>query len=94
MAESPRLRPPGYIPELTRQATLATVHPWIRVQDRKFLHCPKSTVIDFPRHNMKCSGENETLSGIFHVVSRFPLHFVLYKGNLDYFLDSVGTINP
>ena len=27
--------------------------------------------------------------GIFHVVFRFPLHFMLYRGNLDYFLDSV-----
>ena len=32
--------------------------------------------------------ENQTLRGIFHVVSRFPQHFVLYLGNLDYFLDS------
>ena len=27
---------------------------------------------------------------IFRVVSRFPRHFVLYLGVLDYFLDSVG----
>ena len=46
-------------------------------------------VIDFPRYNMKCSGENVTLRGIFQVVSWFPLHFVLYRGNLDYFSDSV-----
>ena len=49
---------------------------------------PKVPVIDFPRYNMKCSGENEILRGIFHVVSGFPLHFMLYRGNLDYFLDS------
>ena len=39
---------------------------------------------------MNCSGENEILRGIFRVVSRFPLHFVLYLGNFDFFLDSVG----
>ena len=38
---------------------------------------------------MKCSGENEILRGIFHVVSRFPLHIMLDSGNLYYFLDSV-----
>ena len=34
---------------------------------------------------MKCSGENVILGGTFHVVSCFPLHFMLYRGNLDYF---------
>ena len=29
------------------------------------------------------------LRGIFHVVSCFPLHFMLYRGNLNYFSDSV-----
>ena len=40
---------------------------------------------------MKCSSENEILHGIFRIVhvSGFPLHFVLYLGNFDYFLDSV-----
>ena len=35
------------------------------------------------------------LRGIFHVLSCFPLHFMLYRGNLDYFLDSVlyGSIS-
>ena len=47
-------------------------------------------VIDFPRYNMKCSGENVILRGIFHVVSCFPLHFMLYRGNFDYFSDSVA----
>ena len=46
-------------------------------------------VIDFPRYNMKCSGENEILRGICPVVSGFPLHFLIYRGNVDYFLDSV-----
>ena len=41
--------------------------------------------IDFPRYTMKCSGENEILRGIFHVVSRFPLHFMLYRWSFDYF---------
>ena len=40
-------------------------------------------VIDFPRYNMKCSGENVIQSGIFHLVSGFPLHFMLYCRNLD-----------
>ena len=35
------------------------------------------------------SGENLILRGIFHVVSCFPLHFMFYLGNLDYFSDSV-----
>ena len=54
--------------------------------------CSLSTVpkvIDFPRFNLKCSEENQIQHGIFQVVSRFPLHFMLYRGNLDYFLDSV-----
>ena len=34
---------------------------------------------------MKCSRENVILRGIVHVVSCFPLHFMLYRGNLDYF---------
>ena len=61
--------------------------------------CCKYTVpkeIDFPRYNMKCSWENVILRGIFHVVSSFPLHFILYRGNFDSFLDSVPhmlTIN-
>ena len=38
---------------------------------------------------MKCSVENVILRGIFHVVSRFPLKFMLYRGNLDYSSDSV-----
>ena len=51
-------------------------------------------VIDFPRYNMKFSGENVILRGIFHVVrvSRFPLQFTLYRGNLDYFVDSVDSM--
>ena len=44
-------------------------------------------VIVCPRYNMKCSEENVILSGIFHVVSCFPLHLMLYRGNLDYFLN-------
>ena len=33
------------------------------------------------------SVENVILRGIFYVVSRFPLHFMLYRGNFDYFFD-------
>ena len=43
----------------------------------------------FPRYNMKCSGENLILREKVHVVSCFPLHFMLYRGNLDCFSDSV-----
>ena len=41
---------------------------------------PQNTVpevIAFPRYNMKCSGENVILRGIFRDVSRFPQHFML-----------------
>ena len=47
-------------------------------------------IIDFPRYNMKCSGENVILHGIVHVVSGFPLHLMLYRGNLDCFSNKVG----
>ena len=50
-------------------------------------------VIDFPRYNMKCSGENVILHGIVHVVSGFPPHFMLYRGNLDCFSNSVRDCN-
>ena len=46
-------------------------------------------VIDFQRYSMKCSGENVILRGIFHIVSGFPLHFMLYGGNLECFSNSV-----
>ena len=46
-------------------------------------------VIEFPRYNMKCSGENVILGGIVHVVSGFPLHFMLYRGNFDCFSNRV-----
>ena len=39
----------------------------------------------FPRYNTKFSGDNEKLRGIFHVVSRYTLHFALYRVNLDSF---------
>ena len=47
-------------------------------------------VIDYPRYNMKRSGENVIVRGIFHVLSCLTLHFMLYRGNLDKFLDIVG----
>ena len=47
-------------------------------------------VNDFPRYNTKCSGENEILLGIFRVVSRFAVYFVLYLENCNCFLDSVS----
>ena len=54
----------------------------------KFVYYTVPKVIHFPRYNTKCSGENKILKGIFCVASRFPLHFVLYLENFDYFLDS------
>ena len=45
------------------------------------LHYTVPKEIDFPRCNMKCSGENVILRGIFHEVSCFPLHFMLYREN-------------
>ena len=45
--------------------------------------------IDFPRYNMKCSGENVILCGIFHAVSCFPLHFMLYRGNFNCFSNRI-----
>ena len=44
---------------------------------------------NFARYNMKCSGENLLLREKFHVVSCFPQHFMLYRGNVDCFSDSV-----
>ena len=50
-----------------------------------------SKVIDFPRYNMKCSGGNVTLRGIINVLSRFPVHFMFYRGNLNYCSNNVGV---
>ena len=49
-------------------------------------------VIDFPRYNMKCNEENVILRGIFQVVSGFPLHFMLYRGTLDCFSNTVPGV--
>ena len=59
------------------------------------LHCTVPKEIYFPWYNMKRSRENLTVSlhdglrGIVHMVSCFPLHFMLCRGNLDYFSGSV-----
>ena len=42
---------------------------------------------------MKYAGENAIVRGIFHVVSRYPKHFLLYRWNLDYFLESVELLH-
>ena len=56
---------------------------------------PVPKIIDFPRYNMKCSGESGTLRGIFRVISRFPLHFVLSgKSGLLFGQCSVETGQP
>ena len=52
-------------------------------------------VVDFPRYNIKCCGENMILQYteyFMYVVSHFPIHFMLYRGNLDYFLDSRNNL--
>ena len=36
--------------------------------------------IDVPRYKMKSSGENVILRKIVHVVSGYPLQFMLYRG--------------
>ena len=54
------------------------------------ISCTVPKEIDFPWYNIKCRGENVILHGIFNVVSGFPLHFMLYRGNLDCFSNSVG----
>ena len=51
-------------------------------------------VIDFPRYNMKCSGENVILRGIVHIVSGFPLHFMFYRGNFECFSNRVICRSP
>ena len=53
------------------------IDPWIDSST-----VPK--VIDFPRYNMKWSGENVILRGIFHVVSRFPLIVFCSKSNISH----------
>ena len=57
-------------------------------------HYTVPRVINFPRYNTKCSGEFETLRGIFLLVSCFPVHFMSDLGNLDYFLDSGLPLPP
>ena len=56
---------------------------------KKQLNCSQNSctvpkVIDVPRYNIKCSGENVILRGIFHVVPRFPLRFMLYRKKFSY----------
>ena len=52
-------------------------------------HCPYVYRISAIYCNMKCSGENMILRGIFNVVSRFPLNFLLNRENLYCFSSSV-----
>ena len=55
---------------------------------RWILHCPKG-IHTFRDISWNVIGENVILRGIFHVVSCFPLHFMLYCGNLDCFSNSI-----
>ena len=54
--------------------------------------CTVQKEIDFPRYNMICSGEYVILCEIFHVVSRVPLYFMLYRGNCIDFLTVHGVM--
>ena len=59
--------------------------------------CTVKKKIHIPRYNIKCSGENVILCEIFHVVSSFPLHFMLFRGYLpyfDYFSGQCGVSDP
>ena len=58
------------------------------------VHCTKGNRLYaiLVSYNIKCSGENLILRGIFHVVSCFPLHSILYRGNFDYFSDYVPPV--
>ena len=72
-----------------------SVNEWDRTsreRERETLYTVPNE-INSPWYNMKCSGENVILRGIFHVVSRFPLHFMLYRGNFDCFSNSAETNN-
>ena len=67
----------------------------LRLWSTLLLKDRKTFGIDFPRYNMKCSGENLILRGIFHVVSRLVflyVHFMLHRGNLDCFSNSVCAL--
>ena len=59
-----------------------------------YTYCTVPKVIDFPRYKMKCCEENVILPGICHVVSHFPLLFMLYRGNLDCFSNSAPLTIP
>ena len=59
-----------------------------RIPTLRCVHYPKSNRLS-ARYKIKCGGENVILRGIFHVVSGFPLHFMLYRVNLDCFSNSV-----
>ena len=67
--------------QVSRSATQADRIKWISGPADRAYTVPN--VIGFPRYNKKCSGENELLRGLFHAVSRFPLHFMLYRANLN-----------
>ena len=45
-------------------------------------------VLNFLRYNMTYSGAKVILRGLVHVVSCFPLHFILYHRNLNCFSNS------
>ena len=57
------------------------------------VHCPKGNRSSAIRTRNVVGNIRDTtvlsICGIFHEVSRFPLHFMLYRRNSDYFLDSV-----
>ena len=75
--------------------TAAVIQHWFTIRGipipsplvgSKSPHCPKGNLHSALQYNMKFSGKN--VRGIDHLVSRFPLLFMLYRGNLDCFSNS------
>ena len=76
------------VPGLLIRVQIVKARVTVPVQNPTSFSCTVPKEIDFPRYKLKCTGEKVLLGGILHVESCFPLHFMLYRGNLDYFSDS------
>ena len=63
----------------------------ISAEGKQSAMCP-SLHLSLPIHKMQLGKRDTTQNISCSVVSRFPLHFLLYLGNLDYFLDSVPYV--
>ena len=56
------------------------------------MDCPKGNRLSAIYSNMKCSGENVIICGIFSVGSCFSQHFMLYRGNFDCLSNSDSSL--